>query len=203
MPKIDLNIPTLKKLRTLAIVMLIASIIVCLYGCYIILSCIHEFSELSAEGEMAREAVAPVVAELAEGVVLAVHYFFVSKFFLHSIQHGVPFTHEGAREVKILGLETIFLPILAWIVSAVAYSGIKPASMVFAMSVYEIVLGFALIIASYMMEYATDKIEAGHRGHQAIRYLMEHYPKIANEARDAVIAQGYVFPDHDVEKAKM
>ena len=199
MPKI----PTLKKMRSLAILMLVASIIACLYGCYIILSCIHEFSELSSEGELVRASVAPVVAELAEGVVLAVHYFFVSKFFLHSIQHGVPFTHEGAREVKILGLETIFLPILAWIVSAIAYAGVRPATMVFTMSVYEVVLGFALIIVSYMIEYGTEKIEAGHRGHQAIRYIKDHYPKIANEAREAVIAQGYVFPDHEVERAKM
>ena len=197
------KIPNLKKLRTLATIMLIASILACLYGCFVILRGIHELDVLQGEGEMVKAHVAPVVAELAEGVVLAVHYFFVSKFFLHSIQHGVPFTHEGAREVKILGLETIFLPILAGIVSIIAYSGIQPAKMVFAMSVYEIVLGFALIIASYMMEYATDKIESGHRGHQAIRYLMEHYPKIANEARDAVIAQGYTFPDHEVEDAKM
>ena len=58
--------------------------------------------------------------------------------------------------------------------------------MVMEISAYEIVLGFALIIASYMTEYGTDKIERGHMGHQEIRYLEEHHPEILKEARTAV-----------------
>ena len=175
-----------KRMIILAKVMFAASIIACLFGCFLILQCIHEMAHLSAEGKMIRENMAPVISELAEGLVLAVHYFFVAKFFGHSIQHGVPFTHEGAREIKILGYETIFLPILASAVSVVAYSGIRPVSMVFGMSIYEIVLGFALIIVSYVIEYGTDKIEQSERGHQELIYISEKYPHILKEARIAI-----------------
>ena len=187
-----------QRMRRLAVVMLVASVLACLLGCFMILKCIHELNLESIDGNLLRTELAPIISELAEGVVLAVHYFFVSKFFAHAIKHGVPFTHEAAKEVKILGYETIFLPILAWIVSAIAYSGILPASMVFGMSVYEAVLGFALIIIAYMIDYGTDKIEAGHRGHMAIRYIVEHYPDVAMEAKQALIMEGYEFPDRDV-----
>ena len=173
----------LKRLRILAKVMLVASIAACIFGCWLIISGVHELAVLEREGLSARSETAPVITEIAEGAVLAVHYFFVSKFFIHSIKHGVPFTHDGAKEIRILGYETIFLPIIAWIVSCIAYSGIKSPIMVLEISVYEIVLGFALLIVSYVIEYGTDKIEHGHRGHQELQYIEEHYPKILKEAR--------------------
>ena len=175
-----------RRMRILAKVMLAASVIACAFGCYLILECIHEFAVLSGEGSPHREEVAPVIAELAEGVVLAVHYFFVSKFFLHSIQHGVPFTHEGAKEIKILGYETIFLPIIAWIVAVIAFSGIRPAAMISGMSIYEVVLGFALIITSYVIEYGTIKIEKATRGHKELLYIAEHDPEVLKRARIAL-----------------
>ena len=177
---------SLKKMRVLARIMLAASVIACLAGTYITVRSVVEMIHIFSRGEAERAVLAPVITELAEGIVLGVHYFFVSKFFLHSIRHGVPFTHEGARELKILGLESIILPVLAWVVSAIAYAWIQPPLMVMEISAYEIVLGFALIIASYMTEYGTDKIERGHMGHQEIRYLEEHHPEILKEARTAV-----------------
>ena len=177
---------SLKKLRVLAVIMTVASIAACAAGIFITVKGIVEIIHLVSAGEAVRKAVAPVVMELAEGLVLGVHYFFVSKFFIHSLKHGVPFTYEGAREIRILGYESIVLPILAWIVSAIAYSGVRTPFMVMEISAYEIVLGFALILASYAVEYGTDKIEMGHLGHEQIRYLEEHYPDILNEARIAV-----------------
>ena len=177
---------SLKKLRVLAVIMTVASIAACAAGIFITVKGIVEIMHLVSAGEAVRKAVAPVVMELAEGLVLGVHYFFVSKFFIHSLKHGVPFTYEGAREIRILGYESIVLPILAWIVSAIAYSGVRTPFMVMEISAYEIVLGFALILASYAVEYGTDKIEMGHLGHEQIRYLEEHYPDILNEARIAV-----------------
>ena len=177
---------SLKKLRVLAVIMTVASIAACAAGIFITVKGIVEIIHLVSAGEAVRKAVAPVVMELAEGLVLGVHYFFVSKFFIHSLKHGVPFTYEGAREIRILGYESIVLPILAWIVSTIAYSGIRTPFMVMEISAYETVLGFALILASYAVEYGTDKIEMGHLGHEQIRYLEEHYPDILNEARIAV-----------------
>ena len=173
----------LKRLRILAKIMLAASIAACVFGCWLIISGVHELAVLEQEGEAVRSATAPVITEIAEGVVLAVHYFFVSKFFIHSIKHGVPFTHEGAKEIRILGYETILLPVIAWIVSCIAYAGIKSPVMVLEISVYEMVLGFALIITSYVIEYGTDRIEQSHRGHQELKYIAEYHPEILKEAR--------------------
>ena len=174
------------RMKILAGFMTVASVAACIAGIYITVKGIVEIVHLVSAGEAVRSAVAPVVTELAEGLVLGVHYFFVSKFFLHSLRHGVPFTHEGAKEIKILGLESIFLPVLAWLVSAVAYAGLRSPLMVLQISVYEIVLGFALILVSYAIEYGTIKIELGHIGHEEIRYLEKHYPEILKEARKAV-----------------
>ena len=174
------------RMKVLAVFMTVASVAACAAGIYITVKGIVELVHLISSGEAVREAVAPVVTEIAEGLVLGIHYFFVSKFFIHSLKHGVPFTHEGAKEIHILGLESIFLPIIAWIISAIAYAGIRSPFMVLEISVYEIVLGFALILVSYAIEYGTTKIELGHMGHEEIRYIEKHYPEVLREARKAV-----------------
>ena len=177
-----------KKMRAMVIFLSFASVAACAAGLYITVKGIVELVHLISSGQAVRAAVAPVVTEIAEGLVLGVHYFFVSKFFFHSLKHGVPFTHEGAREVHILGLESILLPILAWIVSAIAYSGIKEPLAVMGISVYEIILGFALILVSFVMDYGTEKIERGHIGHEEIKYIEKHYPEVMEEARTAIAA---------------
>ena len=173
-------------MKILAVFMTVASVAACAAGVFITVKGIVELAHFISSGQAVRAAVAPVVTEIAEGLVLGVHYFFVSKFFIHSFRHGVPFTHEGAKEIHILGLESIFLPVLAWIVSAIAYAGIRSPLMVLEISVYEIVLGFALILVSYAIEYGTEKIELGHIGHEEIRYLEKNYPEVLEEARAAV-----------------
>ena len=193
---------TITKLRKLAKVLLIASVAACVYGLFMIFISIHELNIISAEGA-GRAEYAPAVTELAEGIVLAVHYFFVSKFFIHSLKHGVPFTHEGSREIRILGYETIFLPILVFIISVIDYGGVRHAFVVSGMSIYEMVLGIALILVSYAVEYGTKIIEAGQRGHQALRYIMEHYPKAASEAKAALWGEGVDFPDKEVFTARL
>ena len=182
----------INKMKILAKIMLVASVATMIFGLYLIIHSSIEIAELVHEGHAVREKIAPLVTEIAEGLVFAVHYFFVTKFFIHSLKHGVPFTHEGAKEIKILGLETILLPIAAWIVSCIAYSGIRSPMEILEISVYEMVLGFALILVSYIMEYGTEKIERGHRGHQAIRYIKEHYPDVIDETKKALLADGTV-----------
>ena len=177
---------TREKMKVLAGFMTVAAVAACAAGIYITAKGVIELVHLISSGQAVRAAVAPVVTEIAEGLVLGVHYFFVSKFFIHSLRHGVPFTHEGAKEIHILGLESILLPIVAWIISAIAYAGIRSPFMVLEISVYEIVLGFALILVSYAIEYGTNKIELGHIGHEEIRYLEKHYPEVLQEARNAV-----------------
>ena len=174
------------RMKILAVFMTVASVAACAAGIYITVNGAVELIHLLSSGQAERLALAPVITELAEGLVLGVHYFFVSKFFIHSLRHGVPFTHEGAKEIHILGLESILLPLAAWIVSAIAYAGIRSPFMVMEISVYEIVLGFALILVSYAIEYGTTKIELGHIGHEEIRYLEKHYPAAIEEARRAV-----------------
>ena len=175
-----------KRLRVLARVMLAASVLACVFGLWLVISSIHKLADLDGTGEAVRSAIAPVVTELAEGVVLAVHYFFVSRFFIDSLKEGVPFTKVGAKELRILGYETLILPVLAWIASAIAYSGIESPLMILEISVYEIVLGFALIIMSYVLDIGSHKMAQGHRGHLELMYIGEHHPEILKEARIAI-----------------
>ena len=189
---------SLKKMKILAIFMLAASAAACAWGLFMTFRSIGELIGMGAfSGSAERADVAPVITELAEGLVLGVHYFFVSKFLITSLRHGVPFTREGAKELKILGFESILLPLAAWIVSAVAYAGIRTPFMTMEISVYEIVLGFALILASYVIEYGTNKIERGHIGHEEIQYLEEHYPDALREARQAVRGTDEALEDTD------
>ena len=194
---------TREKMKVLAAFMTVAAVAACVAGIYITAKGVAGLVHLISSGQAVRAAVAPVVTEIAEGLVLGVHYFFVSKFFIHSLKHGVPFTHEGAKEIHILGLESILLPIVAWIISAVAYAGIRSPFMVLEISVYEIVLGFALILVSYAIEYGTNKIELGHIGHEEIRYLEKHYPEVLQEARNAVAGMHLAGArDHSAEQVK-
>ena len=181
---------SLKKMKYLGLIMTVASIATCVAGTYITIKGVVALIKLIAAGGAVRADFAPVITEIAQGLVLGVHYFFVSKFFIHSLMHGIPFTHEGAKEVHLLGMESVLLPIVAWIVSAIAYAGIRTPFMVWEISVYEIVLGFALILISYVVEYGTEKIERGHIGHEEIKYIEKHYPEVLAEARKAVAAMG-------------
>ena len=71
----------LTKLKLLARIMLVASIAAMVFGLYLIVKSTVEIVELVHAGEAQRALIAPLVTELAEGLVLAVHYFFVTKFF--------------------------------------------------------------------------------------------------------------------------
>ena len=176
----------LDKLRLLAKFMLVASIAACLIGIWLVIAGVDELADLEALGEATREHTAPVITEMAEGMVLAVHYFFVSKFFIDSLKEGVPFTRVGAKELRVLGYETILLPILAWIVSIIAYAGIESPLMIMEISIYEMVLGFAIIIMSYVLDEGAYKIHQGRRGHAEMDYIAEHYPNIVKETRLAL-----------------
>ncbi len=172
--------------------MLAASIAAMAYGLYQLVFGIVEISHLAKEGNAVRELLAPIITEMTEGLVLLIHYYFVLRFFRNAIKEGVPFTHEGAKEVKVLGLEMIILPTLAYMVSSIAYVGIEYHTGLLNKAIYEMVPGFAFVIVSYIMEYGTNKIERGHRGHQAIRYIKEHYPDIIEETKAALLKDGTV-----------
>ena len=197
-PRVD----SLTKMKYMGAIMAVASVAACVAGTYITIKGVVALVKLFAAGGAGRADFAPVITEIAQGLVLGVHYFFVSRFFVHSLRHGIPFTHEGAKEVHLLGMESVLLPILAWIISAIAYAGIRTPFMLWEISVYEIVLGFALILVSYVMDYGTDKIERGHIGHEELRYIGEHYPEVLDEARKAVAAMGLAGArDHSMDEA--
>ena len=187
---------SIKRMKLLAKIMLAASAAAILFGLYQAVRSSIEISELVREGNAVRALVAPLVTELTEGLVLIVHYFFVVRFFRNALQEGVPFTHDSAKEVKVLGFEMIFLPLFAWIVSCIAYGGMDSAMVILNKAIYEMVPGFAFVIVSHIMEYGTNKIERGHRGHQAVRYIKEHYPEIIEETKAALLKDGVVTEEH-------
>lgn len=137
--------------------LLVASVAASVYGLYI---CIVSITEIVHTAPMGRLAVAPYVAELAEGLVLLVHYFLVAKFFIEELKEKEPFSHGCAHELRVIGWETILLPILVKIVTVIAFSWKNVSREMLSLELYELVLGFVLVLAGYVVDYATARIEA-------------------------------------------
>jgi len=47
---------------------------------------------------------------------------FSFKYFKHELEAGTPFTFEGAKELKKLGIRTIVIPLVTYIITAIAYA---------------------------------------------------------------------------------
>ena len=75
-----------KRIGRITIGLLIASAIASLYGLYI---CVECSIGIMKNAGMGRLVIAPLIAELAEGLVLLIHYFLVAKFFVVEMQTEV------------------------------------------------------------------------------------------------------------------
>ncbi len=180
----------LRKILRISALLLAAAFVVACYGVTMIIRSGMEITHLRSESA-AQIDYGYAVAELVEGITLLVHYFLVAKFLVHSLENGFPFSKEGGRELRILGWETILLPLLANFVRLFYFFNISALNEIITMEIFEIVLGITLILMGHVTEYAAEKIQRSHRGHAAIRYIRQKYPEIIEETKEALIEQGF------------
>lgn len=66
-----------------------------------------------------------VVTACAAGVVLLLGEIILSKaaqkYFKHELEIGTPFTMEGAKELKKLGIKTILIPVISYAVAGIVW----------------------------------------------------------------------------------
>lgn len=184
-----------KRIRNITTGLLVASVIASLYGLYI---CIESIGGIAESAGMGRNAVAPHIAELAEGLVLLIHYFLVAKFFIVEIKKKVPLNHHGAHELRIIGWETVILPIVVKIITFFAYVPHHIPTEYLSIEIYELVLGIILIQTGYVIDYATAKIESGHRYHLIYKYLSGSEPELMENAKAWADAQ--IIDEHEMMK---
>jgi integral membrane sensor domain MASE1 len=180
----------LRKILNITALLLAAAFVVTCYGATMIIRSGMEIAHLKAEAA-ARIDYGNAVAELVEGITVLVHYFLVAKFLVHILANGFPFSKEGGKELRVLGWETLLLPLLANFVRLFFFYNSSPVNEIITMEIFEIVLGITLILMGYITEYAEEKLQRSHRGHAAIRYIKQKYPEIIEETKEALIEQGF------------
>lgn len=182
-----------KRIRNITVGLLIASVIASVYGLTV---CVESIKEIVENAEGGRLAIAPFIAELAEGLVLLIHYFLVAKFFIVEIKKKVPLNHHGAHELRIIGWETVILPLVVKIIIFFSYVPHQIPSELLAVEIYELVLGVILIQTGYVIDYATAKIESGHRYHLIYKYLLGSEPALMENAKAWADAQ--IIDEHEM-----
>lgn len=91
---------------------------------------------------------------LADGTLLA----FAFRYFRQEQAEGTPFTHNGAAQIKRLGIRTIVLPLVAAILSAVFYEvfGLSQSVKTDWDNLTSVSLGIVLILASLIFRYGAE-----------------------------------------------
>ena len=177
---------TRTRIRRITVGLLVASAVASLYGLYICVECSIGIMKNAGEGRL---VIAPFIVELAEGLVLLIHYFLVAKFFVVEMQKKVPLNHEGAHELRVIGWETVILPLLVKVVTFFAYVPHQIPGELLTVEIYELVLGIILIQTGYVIDYATAKVAAGHRYHLIYKYLSGSEPQLMENAKAWADAQ--------------
>lgn len=125
-----------------------------------------------------RAEFAEYITMMAEGLAFIIHYFFVIRFLIGALLSHKPLTKNNGKELRTIGIETIVLPLIVAIINIIVYAGVRNPLEAFELEVYELVLGIFLIQTSYVIDYATEKIEAGHKYHAMCNKLKEENPKL-------------------------
>jgi len=179
---------SIRKIESISKIMIVASVVAVIIGIWtIVTGAIGLWGSLK-EG-LSRGEYAEYVKMLAEGLVLVIHYFLVSKFLITALSKRVPLTHEVAKELRVLGWETLLLPLLVIVIDIVMHVGITPARDLIELEIYEIVLGVFIIQTGYVIDYATNKVVSGHKYHRICEELETKYPEIYKELSNCVITE--------------
>lgn len=179
---------SIKRIERISRLLLAASVVAVIIGIGMEgMALIHLVTGLKAG--IPRYELAEIITEMAEGLVLIIHYFFVSKFFITALREEVPFTYEAGHEMRVLGWETILLPIAVAVISIIAFGGTKPVLEIIEIEIYELILGVFLIQTGYVIDYATDKTLSGHRHHLICELMEEKYPSEYKEIEAVIDGQ--------------
>jgi len=166
-----------KRIELISIILLIASILAIGLGVFTVGRGILGLT--AGKGiELSKEEIGENITLIAEGLVLIIHYYFVTRFFITALKEGVPVTHEAAKELRILGWETILLPLFVMILRIFLFKGLRPISDLLEIEIYETILGVFIIQTGYVIDYAATKIESGHKYHLICQKLRMRYPEI-------------------------
>ena len=93
-----------------------------------------------------------LVTALTEGILFLMAW----RYFRAEQTQGTPFTDSGAEQLKRLGINTILMPLVATILSAVIYGcfDLSPAGS--GDNFPSVILGIALILASLIFRYGAE-----------------------------------------------
>jgi len=115
----------------------------------------------------ANMTVGTMLSRLAVGAILCIGEVIVArkavKYFKNEIEAGTPFTFDGAKELKKLGIFTIWFPIVIMILADIAYLVINEMYESVADlkidSYVSIGTGIAFIIVSLLCKYGAEMAE--------------------------------------------
>lgn len=168
------TIQTLAKIgKVLSIIAFVLSIIGAV-GMLILIATLSGIKDLTIEGtsiysmlekegfsfaDMLFSSIVSIVACVGSAVVAK----FAQLYFSNELEVGTPFTYEGAKEIRRLGILTIAIPAGIALASTIAYVSLKQfypsitnSSISFSL---EIGLGIAFIVLSVIFKYGAEFVE--------------------------------------------
>ena len=115
---------------------------------------LFSLTKTGALPEMIARLLIDVILTLTDGTLLALGYRYLKR----EQADGTPFTHRGANEILRLGIQTIVLPIVAMIVTAVlcAAFGLPLDAAGDWGNLSSLSLGIILILASLIFRYGAE-----------------------------------------------
>ena len=104
-----------------------------------------------------------IIGSLLSSFIFAITYGILSIFAVNYVKSeqidGTPFTENGAKQIRRLGIQTIIMPIVAEIITAVIHE-IFDVTFRTDWGGSEIIVGFLLIFASFVFCYGAELEEA-------------------------------------------
>lgn len=105
-----------------------------------------------------------ILAAISVGVFLCAGELVVAKlsetYFRHELEAGTPFTHDGAMELRMLGVHMIWVPIVAMVCAKVAQTifakTMENVQTVSLSNGGSVAAGIALIVVSILCEYGAE-----------------------------------------------
>ncbi|MDO5785771.1 MAG: hypothetical protein Q4P20_11990 [Eubacteriales bacterium] len=113
---------------------------------------VMEFAETTSLEPAICALLSDAVFALTDGFLC----LFAWNYFKMELADGTPFTHSGADKVRSLGIQTIVMPPVAVIISAVIYSFFGMTNSADSSNAVSVVLGIVMILASLVFHYGAE-----------------------------------------------
>lgn len=115
---------------------------------------LYTLTETNGLNQLIAVLLADTIAALTDGILLVFAY----RYFKAEQAAGTPFTHEGADQIRRLGVRTIVLPLVMIILIAVVYAmfGMPQGAGGDWSNGSSVTMGIVLILASIIFRYGAD-----------------------------------------------